>query len=159
MTGVVEGVSTRYEKFSVLVDGVWYSTKQEWAPSPAPSKGDTISFDNKGAKFLNNCKIVTGGGGGGTASAPASGPAARSGFRQAGTEGGFPLHPMAYERALDRRNALTAAVQVAVAGGDPSLLDEQYIINLARKFEDYTTGSLDAPIAKEMTDGKAGTWE
>ena len=75
VTGVVEGVSTKYDKYSVLVDGTWYATKMEWA-TVKPERGDNITFDNKGAKFLNNVKITakagtgqaanSGGSGGGT---------------------------------------------------------------------------------------------
>jgi hypothetical protein len=42
--GTVEAVSTKYDKFSVLVGGVWYGTK--FHPSPAPVAGDTVRFDN-----------------------------------------------------------------------------------------------------------------
>jgi hypothetical protein len=58
VTGVVEGVSTKYDKYSVLVNGTWYATKMEWA-TVKPEKGDLVSFDNKGAKFLNNVKITS----------------------------------------------------------------------------------------------------
>jgi hypothetical protein len=58
VTGVVEGVSTKYDKYSVLVGGTWYATKMEWA-TVKPEKGDLVSFDNKGAKFLNNVKITS----------------------------------------------------------------------------------------------------
>jgi hypothetical protein len=58
VTGVVEGVSTKYDKYSVLVNGTWYATKMEWA-TVKPEKGDNITFDNKGAKFLNNVKITS----------------------------------------------------------------------------------------------------
>jgi hypothetical protein len=58
VTGVVEGVSTKYDKYSVLVGGTWYATKMEWA-TVKPERGDLVSFDNKGAKFLNNVKITS----------------------------------------------------------------------------------------------------
>lgn len=56
VTGIVEGVSTKYDKYSVLVNGTWYATKMEWA-TVKPEKGDNITFDNKGAKYLNSVKI------------------------------------------------------------------------------------------------------
>lgn len=56
--GVIEAVSTKFDKFSVLVNGNWYGTKQEWAPNPLPQKGDEIRFEAKGGKYLNKCKIV-----------------------------------------------------------------------------------------------------
>ena len=71
MKGTVQAVSTKYGKFSVMVDDVWYGTKEEWAPNPRPSKGDVIEFDNKGAKWLNKCRIVSSGGA--ASAAPKSG--------------------------------------------------------------------------------------
>jgi len=71
VTGVVEGVSTKYDKYSVLVGGTWYATKMEWA-TVKPEKGDLVSFDNKGAKFLNNVKITSSFRGGPAGSSAAS---------------------------------------------------------------------------------------
>lgn len=66
--GVVEAVSTKFDKYSVLVDGEWYRTKMEWA-KVKPNRGDTIEFDDGGSKFLSKVKIVSAGSGssGGTA--------------------------------------------------------------------------------------------
>lgn len=62
--GEVEAVSTKYGKFSVMVDGNWYGTKQEWAPDPLPNKGDTVQFDSgPTGKYLQRCKVVSAGGG------------------------------------------------------------------------------------------------
>ncbi len=69
-------------------------------------------------------------------SAPAT-KGGKSGYRKNGEAGGFPIHADAYERALDRRNALTCATQLAVT---MELTDADKIIELARKFEAYTTG-------------------
>lgn len=68
--GTVEAVSTKYEKYSCLVDGEWYRTKLEWA-TVKPNKGDVIEFDDKGGKFLAKVKIIEGSGG--SASSPSSG--------------------------------------------------------------------------------------
>ena len=59
ITGTVEGVSRKFGKFSILVNDVWYGTKQEWAPDPAPNKGDEVEFFTQdGKKYLNNCVIL-----------------------------------------------------------------------------------------------------
>ena len=71
VTGTVEAVSTKYDKFSVLVNDTWYATKQEWAPDPLPKKGDKVTFENGGKKFLSKCKIL--GSGGSTSSGGSSG--------------------------------------------------------------------------------------
>lgn len=62
VTGTIEAVSHKFDKFSINVNGEWYSTKQEWAPSPEPNKGDTVSFDNGGKKFIKKLKVVGSGG-------------------------------------------------------------------------------------------------
>lgn len=67
VTGVVEAVSTRYDKYSVLVNGNWYGTKIEWA-TVKPNKGDSIEFDDGGKKYLKNVVIK-----GGAPAAPTSG--------------------------------------------------------------------------------------
>jgi hypothetical protein len=53
-SGTVEAVSTKFDKLSVLVNEVWYSTKQEFAAEwkYRPETGDLISFDDGGKKFL-----------------------------------------------------------------------------------------------------------
>jgi hypothetical protein len=53
-SGTVEAVSTKFDKLSVLVNEVWYSTKQEFAEEwkYKPEKGDLIQFDDGGKKFL-----------------------------------------------------------------------------------------------------------
>jgi hypothetical protein len=56
--GTVEAVSTKFGKFSVLVDGTWYATKQEYVNFPEPSSGDNIEFDDGGSKFLKRVKIL-----------------------------------------------------------------------------------------------------
>lgn len=74
--------------------------------------------------------------------APAGGTTGGSKYRKNGEEGGFPIHARAYERALDRRNALTNAV--AMASYSTVAVSPEDIIELARKFEAYTTGDLEA---------------
>jgi hypothetical protein len=61
--GLVENVSTKYDKYSVQVNGTWYNTKMEYA-KVKPNKGDLVEFDDGGAKFTKNMKIVTAGAGG-----------------------------------------------------------------------------------------------
>lgn len=67
--GVVEAVSTKYGKFSVLLDDVWYATKMEWCDDTSIQKGDTVQFDDGGGKFLKKVKKLSGGSGGSGGSA------------------------------------------------------------------------------------------
>ena len=63
----------------------------------------------------------------------------KGGYRKNGEEGGFPIHPKAYERALDRRNALQCAVNYVQYDAD-SAISVDDVLRIARKFEAYTTG-------------------
>jgi len=80
VNGVVEGVSTKFGKYSILVNGTWYSTKMEWA-KVQPEKGAQVSFDDGGAKFLKNVKVLSGG-----SSSGSSAPAPSKGFNSLGVE-------------------------------------------------------------------------
>lgn len=79
--GVVEAVSTKYDKYSILVDGNWYGTKMEWA-KVKPNKGDSVEFDDGGSKFLKKVRIL----GSSSSSAPAAGKG--GGYSQVGVEVG-----------------------------------------------------------------------
>lgn len=56
--GVVAAVSTKFGKFSINVNDTWYNTKQEYAPSILPDKGDSVEFDDGGKNYLKKLKIV-----------------------------------------------------------------------------------------------------
>jgi hypothetical protein len=59
VTGNVEAVSRKFEKFTVKVNDLWYGTKAEWKPEPEPKVGDNISFysGEEGKKYLQNVTI------------------------------------------------------------------------------------------------------
>jgi len=146
-TGTIEAVTHKFEKFNVLLDdGKWYSTKLEWAPSPAPVKGDVVTFDSGATgKYFSKVRIT--GSGGGTA--PSGSPSA--GSVKAPTGRSFPVAALAPERTINRQNALTASVNYAAEGTSP-----EGIIELARYFESYTTGDLDVEEAKAAMDAMGG---
>jgi hypothetical protein len=77
--GTVEAVSTKYDKYSILVNDQWYGTKMEWA-RVKPNKGDSVEFDDGGSKFLKKVKILGSSGG--------SSPAPKGGYNQVGVEVG-----------------------------------------------------------------------
>lgn len=139
VNGVVEATSNKFGKFSVMVGGVWYATKEEWAPNPRPSKGDVIEFDDGGGKYLKKCRIVSGGG-----STPSAG-GRESSDRQS---------------SIVRQNALTNAVAVwntihDFEGLQPQPSDADVvsrIIQIARGFEFYTSGNLDEKEAEGFQD-------
>ena len=88
--------------------------------------------------------------------APKSGYGGGGRYRQNGTEGGFPLHPLSYERALDRRNAVAVAAglygKIFEGCNDITILSKEDIVGLARYFEAYTTGDIDLAEAKAMAE-------
>jgi hypothetical protein len=57
VTGQIEAISTKYGKFSIMVNDNWYGTKQEWAPNPLPNRGDVVEFDDGGKNFLKKLRI------------------------------------------------------------------------------------------------------
>ncbi len=82
--------------------------------------------------------------------ATTTGGASKGGFRKNGEEGGFPINARAYERALDRRNALQCASGLAIG----LELDADGIIALAKQFEAYSCGDdmADADAARAFLD-------
>ena len=142
VNGVVEATSNKFGKFSVMVGGNWYATKEEWAPTPRPNKGDVVEFDDGGGKYLKKCRIV--------------GAVAHSAWRGNG-EGGKETPDR--QRSIVRQNALTNAVSVwrdlSVDPEDtiPSDADVvSRIIQIARGFEFYTSGDLDEKEAEGFQD-------
>ena len=144
VTGVIEATTDKFNKFNVLLDnGKWYSAMKE--PNPKPVKGQTITFDSGSTgKYLNNVRIEGG------APAPAAKPASSGGSYSANsTARTFPVAPLAPERTINRQNALTNAVAyVTSCYEDSDTATPELIVEVARKFEAYTTGDLDLEEAK-----------
>ena len=105
------------------------------------SEGDQVSFVFKDAGKYKNIQGKITKTSGGLADTPTPTVAANTGgkrWRNNGEEGGFPIHQRAYERALDRRNALNASTAFwAMQDVVPTIND---ILTVAKDFEDYTTG-------------------
>ena len=148
VNGVVEGVSTKFGKYSILVNGTWYGTKEEWA-TVKPNKGDEVEFDDGGNKYMKKVKIVSESDGAAPASAGAS-PA-----RTYGGKGVFPIPPLDGQRAILRQNALTNARELVTAIGvikPQSAKDMENVIDdiltIAAKFESYTSGDADVERVK-----------
>jgi hypothetical protein len=84
VTGQIEAISTKYGKFSIMVNDNWYGTKQEWAPNPLPDRGDVVEFDDGGKNFLKKLRIKSSGGGSSASSSAA--PAGGKRFSTLGVE-------------------------------------------------------------------------
>ena len=152
ITGVVEGTSTNYGKFSILVDGVWYGTKAEYATFPHPVKGDNVTFDNggDGKKYLQKVTINSSGN---TAPQAASGGTTAAPARGGYSRGSFPIEPLDGQRSIIRQNAVTNAnTFLENFGTDGVSTTVDMLLNIARKIEAYTAGDLDRERAKELSE-------
>lgn len=140
---------------SFQVDGVWYKTGFKKGKF---SKGDTITFTYVEGPYGNDVDVASiSTGGGATASAPAA-SAAKSAYTGGG-KGVFPIPALDGQRAIVRQNALTNARELYIASVDPTAVDVKDtaydIIAIARIFEAYACGDLDAMKAAEMKAAKS----
>ena len=145
VNGTVEAISTKFGKFGICVEGKWYNTNPEWL-SVKPEKGDVVEFDDGGRNYIKKLKVISGAVPSSTPSTSPKAPVSSSGGRT------FPVGVTAPERTINRQNALTNAValmsQYPVTEADDIMLNAQTVIDIARKFESYTTGDLDLEEAK-----------
>ena len=167
MTAIVKGVlenvwvneqETKYgvkNKTIYVINGTRYDGGFK---KPAAEKGDEVEIVyDETSKYHNVKSIQVLGKSTTTPSTPRNtggGSGTGRTYRGNGEAGGFPLHPKSYERALDRRNALNAAVESIRLFTDSESLEitEEDVIALARKYEAYTTGDLDVKEAENAFD-------
>lgn len=146
VTGTLESFENpnRFGKVSIKVNGAFYSTNPAWWKGGSPNVGDTVQFDDGGAKYIKNFKVMSVG----AAPAASASPVASGSSYTSPTQKAFPIGALAPERAINRQNALTNAVAVCLKSfpADEHVALETCapdIIALAREFEAYTTGDLD----------------
>ncbi len=119
--------------------------------------GDTVSFNYKSSGKWNNIQgaiTVTSSGGGAPAwAAPVTKAAPKAaGGRSFGT---FPIPPLDGQRSIIRQNSITNAVNTvsAMVANDKAAMKGidliSTIIETAKRFEEYSSGDLDAKEAKE----------
>jgi len=158
--GVVEAMGSKEVKtkfgmkptYSFKLDGEWFSMG---FTKPKFGKGDSVSFDYSETTYGNSVDAksvsVTGGG-----AAPASASVVKPAFGGGG-KGVFPIPALDGQRAIVRQNALTNARELYVAAEGNSFGREAAmdIIAVARIFESYACGDLDAEMAKEMVKKKS----
>lgn len=140
VTGVVEAVGNKFGKFSVLINETWYGTKEEWAPTPRPDKGDTITFDDGGSKFLKKCKIVGAG-----ASAAAS-PAGRS-YSNVGVEVGHASNLAM--RVVERMDILPGSDDMYKAFIEHTLKIHRVMSSIRKKVESGEASSASLSFERE----------
>lgn len=157
--------------FSFQVDGQWFKTG---FTRHGLNAGDVVSFNFNDGTYGKevDAKAITKGGVGGAAPGPALGLSAVGRDMvlgkpptSYGNKGVFPIPALDGQRSIVRQNALTNAREVVVARMISQksfgvLMDDTVadaIIVLARRFEAYTTGDIDAAeVAAEMRAEAAG---
>lgn len=138
VTGVVKSVRKDRKGFQ-LEDGEWYSAFNA-SQLKDVERGNNVAFDVKiNGKYKNiqgNVKVTGNSGGTEESSDEVS---------------GFPIAQTASSRAINRQNALTNAVTIVGKYGEVEDVHEaaDLIIEIAQKFEYYTTGDMDFDMAKE----------
>ena len=154
VTGTVGAMSNKYDKFSIVVDDVWYSSKFE-IPCKA---GDVVSFDNGDKKWCRQLK-VTSAGSGAAPSGGGGGYAKSAGAPTAAYKPAFPIGIDTKDRSIVRQNSLAHATNLYTStltvGEGITEEDALAIVDLARIFEDYSSGDGDARDATEEL-AKAG---
>lgn len=162
MKGIVESIGTKEVKtrfgmkptYSFKVDGEWYKLG---FTKPTFGKGDAVEFEYTEGTYgrevaKGDISVVS--------KVLAADPVPSSftvrSTPHMGSKGVFPIPALDGQRAIVRQNALTNAREVVVAfdNGDKEVYDYDIIANkiisLARKFEAYACGDLDAARAVEL---------
>lgn len=137
ITGIVEAKSNKFDKYSILVDGNWYSSKFEIKAE----RGDTVEFDSggEGKKYCSKLKITAAGSGGGASASPRT--------TTSYSKGVFPVPLLDGSRAIIRQNAVTNANAFFANNKGEYTVNE--LIDLAREIEAYTTGDVEASRVAE----------
>lgn len=156
-TGIVESVARSGK--ALQIDGEWYSAFTPGALNGA-SKGDSVKFNYKdvdkgGVVYHNIQGNVSVSEPEAAASASAPRAAAPTGFSKGGRS--FPVGALDPERSIIRQNALTQANKMLENcnplsfDGDFEKIEEHAhrVIAVARIFESYSAGDLDAAEAAE----------
>jgi hypothetical protein len=147
VSGVVEWAgSNKFGGYSIKVGGAYFNSKFEIKCK----KGDTVEFDSGSTgKYCNKLKVVSSGGG---SEAPSN-----SGGSKPYTRSKFPIDVEDGQRSIIRQNALTNARELYIAAAtlnkvkvdDPKKAAE-VVIEIARIFEGFTAGDIDAQMYEEL---------
>ena len=149
INGVVKAKSANKFGFGIMVNDKWYNSKFEINVE----KGDEVEFDDGGKAYVRELKVTKAGGG-----APTGGgsPMASKGAGGTGyARGVFPLAANDGSRSIVRQNSITNAVALynKLREGSPVEDEESAaysVINIARIFEKYSSGDLDAELTAQI---------
>jgi hypothetical protein len=151
VSGFVKAKSANKFGFGIMVNDKWYNSKSEIGCS----KGDEVEFDDGGKNYIRDLKITKGSSDTTTTS---SSPMASKGSSGASyARGVFPLATNDGSRSIVRQNSITNAVALytSVVGdvvSKPEDLENvaYSVINIARIFEKYSAGDIDAELNKQI---------
>ena len=151
VNGVVKAKSANKFGFGVMVNDKWYNSKFEINCD----KGDEVEFDDGGKAYVRDLKVTKGGGG---TTSSGGGSVASKGSGGAGyARGAFPIPTNDGSRAIVRQNSITNAVALYthvvgdVVNNPEELENIAYsIINMARIFEKYSAGDIDAELNEQI---------
>lgn len=148
VTGEIEAKSNKFDKYSILVNGQWYSSKYEIKAE----KGDIVEFDDGDKKYARRVKVIGVVGQCNVASTTAPAGISRT--------PGFPVPIDTKDRSIVRQSSLKSAVEMVTTlrgvidtPKDWDDLENQMerwavlTVGVARIFEDYTAGDSDAEEA------------
>lgn len=141
VTGNVKASSQTKFGYGILVNDKWYNSKYEIKAS----KGDEVEFDDGGKNYIKGLKVV-----GSSPVAAAPSVKASGGF----SRGTFPIPAKDGQRSIIRQNSVTNAVNLYTAIMATAKFDVGNAVSdvllMAREFEQYSSGDLDAEIEAEI---------
>lgn len=169
VTGTIEQKSQREvntqhgpkQAYSIKVDGEWYSAG--FKPCPY-EEGQQVNFTYKtNGKYKNIVGYGSAPEAVSTSSGDATAPTPSSGYARAPAKQ-FPLQADHPDRVIVRQNSLAHATALFTASiGMEESMDTDTaadaIINLAYKFEEYSTGDRETAKAKELIDTGSAPWD
>jgi hypothetical protein len=149
VTGSVKAKSANKFGFGIMVNDKWYNSKSEISCN----KGDEVEFDDGGKAYVRDLKVTKSGGG--TVASSGSSMASKGSAGTSYARGVFPLAANDGSRSIVRQNSITNAVALLNQLDYPKNLEDMEevtytVINIARIFEKYSAGDIDAELNKQI---------
>ena len=149
ISGVVKAKSSNRFGHGMLIEDKWYNSK---FPIDV-EKGDTVEFDDGGKNYIKGLKKF---GSGATSNTGSSAPV--PGGVGGRFRGAFPIPPNDGSRSIVRQNSVTNAVNLVSAMLAAKRVKEgedlvSHVFAIAREFEKYSAGDIDAEIEAELDKG------
>ena len=149
VNGVVKAKSANKFGFGIMINDKWYNSKSEISCN----KGDEVEFDDGGKAYIRDLKVTKGGSGVTTSSGGSMVNKGTTGTSYA--RGVFPLAANDGSRSIVRQNSITNAVALYNKLREGGAVEEEEsaaysVINIARIFEKYSAGDIDAELNKQI---------